>query len=49
MEHQLIVETLESTNYDKTRAAVQLGISLKTLYNKIARYKIRAEKPAHRA
>jgi DNA-binding NtrC family response regulator len=49
MEHQLIVETLESTNYDKTRAAVQLGISLKTLYNKIARYKIRAVKPAHRA
>ena len=49
MEHQLIVETLEGTNYDKTRAAVQLGISVKTLYNKIARYKIRAEKAKHRA
>jgi DNA-binding NtrC family response regulator len=44
MEHQLIVETLESTNYDKTRAAVQLGISPKTLYNKIAKYKIRRGK-----
>jgi DNA-binding NtrC family response regulator len=41
MEHQLIVETLESTHDDKTRAAVQLGISPKTLYNKIAKYKIR--------
>ena len=44
MEHQLIVETLASTNYDKTRAAVQLGISPKTLYNKIAKYKIRPGK-----
>ncbi len=44
MEHQLIVETLESTNYDKTLAAVQLGISPKTLYNKIAKYKIRRGK-----
>ena len=46
MEHQLIVETLESTHHDKMRAAVQLGISLKTLYNKIEKYKIRTGKRA---
>jgi DNA-binding NtrC family response regulator len=46
MERQLIVDTLESTGHDKTHAAVRLGISLKTLYNKIAKYKIRAEKQA---
>jgi DNA-binding NtrC family response regulator len=44
MERQLIVDTLERVQHDKTRAAVELGISLKTLYNKIARYKIRAGK-----
>jgi len=44
MERQLILETLERVNHDKTRAAVQLGISPKTLYNKIARYKIRSVK-----
>jgi DNA-binding NtrC family response regulator len=44
MERQLIVETLERVNHDKTRAAVVLGISPKTLYNKIARYKIRSVK-----
>jgi DNA-binding NtrC family response regulator len=49
MEHQLIVEALESTHYDKMRAAVQLGISLKTLYNKIEKYKIRTGKRAHPA
>jgi DNA-binding NtrC family response regulator len=46
MERQLIVETLERVNHDKTRAAVELGISLKTLYNKIDRYKIRVRKRA---
>jgi DNA-binding NtrC family response regulator len=40
MERQLIVETLESVGHDKTRAAALLGISLKTLYNKLARYRI---------
>ena len=44
MERRLIVETLEHVNHDKTRAAVLLGISPKTLYNKIARYKIRSVK-----
>ena len=44
MERQLIVDTLERVHHDKTRAAVELGISLKTLYNKIARYRIRAGK-----
>jgi DNA-binding NtrC family response regulator len=49
MERQLIVETLERVNHDKTRAAVVLGISPKTLYNKIARYKIRSVKRSDKA
>jgi DNA-binding NtrC family response regulator len=34
----LIVKTLESTNNNKTRAAEILGISLKTLHNKLKEY-----------
>jgi len=49
MERQLIVETLERVNHDKTRAAVVLGISPKTLYNKIARYRIRSVKRRNKA
>jgi DNA-binding NtrC family response regulator len=37
-ERQLIVKTLESTHNNKTRAAEILGISLKTLHNKIKEY-----------
>jgi len=37
-ERQLIVKTLESTNNNKTRAAEILGISLKTLHNKLKEY-----------
>jgi DNA-binding NtrC family response regulator len=34
----LILKTLESTNNNKTRAAEILGISLKTLHNKLKEY-----------
>ncbi len=37
-ERQLIYKTLESTNNNKTRAAEILGISLKTLHNKLKEY-----------
>ncbi len=38
-ERALITRTLEKTKQNKTRAAVMLGISLKTLHNKLARYR----------
>jgi DNA-binding NtrC family response regulator len=34
----LIVQTLEATGQNKTRAAEILGLSLKTLYNKLKEY-----------
>jgi DNA-binding NtrC family response regulator len=37
-EKQLILRTLASTNNNKTRAAEILGISLKTLHNKLKEY-----------
>ncbi len=37
-ERRLIYETLASTNNNKTRAAEMLGISLKTLHNKLKEY-----------
>ncbi len=37
-ERKLIVKTLESTHNNKTRAAEILGISLKTLHNKLKEY-----------
>jgi DNA-binding NtrC family response regulator len=37
-ERQLIMKTLASTNNNKTRAAEVLGISLKTLHNKLKEY-----------
>ncbi len=37
-ERLLILRTLESTNNNKTRAAEILGISLKTLHNKLKEY-----------
>src|SRR6266702_2962330 len=37
-ERLLIIKTLESTNNNKTRAAEVLGISLKTLHNKLKEY-----------
>ncbi len=46
MERELILRALEETNQDKRRAAALLGISLKTLYNKLAKYGIQAVKSA---
>ena len=40
-ERQLIVMTLAHTNQNKTRAAEALGISLKTLHNKLNRLRLR--------
>jgi DNA-binding NtrC family response regulator len=42
-ERQLIVKTLESTHNNKTRAAEVLGISLKTLHNKLKEYGTRGK------
>ena len=38
VERELILKTLASVNNNKTRAADILGISLRTLHNKLARY-----------
>ena len=38
-EQKLILATLESAGGNKTRAAEMLGISLKTLHNKLNRFK----------
>ena len=37
-EKMLILKTLEATNNNKTKAAEILGISLKTLHNKLKEY-----------
>jgi DNA-binding NtrC family response regulator len=42
-ERRLIFETLESTQNNKTRAAELLGISLKTLHNKLKEYGAQSE------
>ena len=46
MERDLILRALEETGQDKRTAAQLLGISLKTLYNKLAKYGIQAVKSA---
>ena len=38
MERELILQTLSNTGNNKTRAAELLGISLKTLHNKLKEY-----------
>ncbi len=43
-ERRLILMTLEHTNENKTRAAEILGISLKTLHNKLNKLRIREDK-----
>jgi DNA-binding NtrC family response regulator len=40
-ERELILQTLSSTNRNKTQAAELLGISLKTLHNKLNSYKVK--------
>ena len=47
VERELIYQTLASTNNNKTRAAELLGISLKTLHNKLKEYE--AETPKSHA
>ena len=44
-ERQLILKTLESTHNNKTRAAEILGISLKTLHNKLKEYGVQSPQP----
>ena len=39
VERRLILLTLEKTGGNKTKAARQLGVSLKTLHNKLRRYR----------
>ena len=39
MEKELIAQTLEEVNGNKTKAADSLGISIRTLRNKLASYK----------
>jgi DNA-binding NtrC family response regulator len=46
MERELILRALQETHQDKRRASALLGISLKTLYNKLAKYGIQAVKSA---
>jgi DNA-binding NtrC family response regulator len=49
-ERLLIIKTLASTNNNKTRAAEILGISLKTLHNKLKEYgQVKLRSPAARA
>ena len=46
-ERQLIMRTLEATGQNKTRAAEILGVSLKTLHNKLKEYsRMRSEQPS---
>jgi len=39
VEHELITQTIAAVKGNKTRAAAMLGISLRTLYNRLARYR----------
>ena len=48
-ERLLILKTLEATNNNKTRAAEILGISLKTLHNKLKEYGAQAREAAEAA
>ena len=48
-ERLLIVKTLEATSNNKTRAAEILGISLKTLHNKLKEYGSAAAEAAEKA
>jgi DNA-binding NtrC family response regulator len=48
-ERQLIIKTLESTHNNKTRAAEILGISLKTLHNKLKEYGTHGQAVSSRA
>jgi two-component system response regulator FlrC len=47
MERQLIMGTLTEVNQNRTRAAELLGISIRTLRNKLREYRLAAEVPVH--
>jgi transcriptional regulator with PAS, ATPase and Fis domain len=47
VERQMILRTLQKTQNNKTRAAQLLGVSLKTLHNKLRAYRQRELLPAH--
>jgi len=46
MERLLILRTLEATGQNKTRSAEILGVSLKTLHNKLKAYSLAREDKA---
>ena len=46
-ERLLILRTLEFTGQNKTRAAEMLGVSLKTLHNKLKEYEASREMGSH--
>jgi len=46
MEKELILQTLQATGNNKTRAAELLGVSLKTLHNKLKEYGSEKSEPA---
>jgi len=46
VERELIIRTIEFTGGNKTRAAEVLGVSLKTLYNRLERYERKEPAPA---
>ena len=43
IEMEVILQTLEKNNGDKPRTAIELGIALKTLYNKLNQNAAHAE------
>jgi DNA-binding NtrC family response regulator len=49
MERRLILDTLRATNNNRTRAAQQLGISIRTLRNKLAEYRAAGSLPPEAA
>ena len=46
VEREMIMRALEEAGHHKPRAAAMLGISLKTLYNKLARFGLAPSRPA---